>query len=481
MRAKLAMMILALGVALCPSLATVDAGAVALADSVLKQLRETGQLDDYLQRMRVLRQETGTDQAYQKLSLQLAAKPLTIGTQNIPIILIDFPDKTWDYGYSAATPELFDSLLFSENHYIPTGSMREFYLENSYGQYIVQGKSFGWYRSNFDHYEYNTIHEPFDLYNLGPQDLVREAVQEANSVIDFSQYDSNNDGYVDGVIIVHAGTGYEESGITTEIHSHQGFVSGIPAVDGKIVNRYVIVPEESAGRQAMSPIGVICHEWGHVLGLPDLYDVDYSSEGVGKWSLMASGNYNGGSQSPAHFDAWCKKELEWMSPINVTTNTDSVQISLIEYNPVAYRLAKNGSAFANEYFLVENRRRVGFDAQLPGEGLLVYHIDENVPGNWNEWHPLVMLEQADGFFDLQYGSNVGDGSDPYPGDLSVRQFHDKTIPDSRLYGSFKSRVGLWNISNSDSIMTTDMEIYFTRPWIEKDVVNFSDAAGVNLM
>lgn len=453
-----------------------DIGAVALSDGVLQKLRESGQLDDYLQRMQDLRRQAGTDQAYLKPSLQPTAKPLTIGTQNIPVILIDFSDKPSAAGYAAATPQMFDSLLFSDNRLNPTGSMKEYYLENSYDQYIVQGTVAGWYHTGIEHWAYNNITESYDFYGLRPQDLVLAAVQQANADIDFSQFDSNNDGYVDGVIIVHSGTGYEESGLTTEIHSHQGFVSPI-AVDGKIVNRYVIVPEESSGGQSMSAIGVICHEWGHVLQLPDLYDTDYSSEGVGRWSLMASGNYNGGSRTPAHFDPWCKKELGWLTPINISANTNAVEIPAIEHNPVAYRLARNGSSFGTEYFLVENRRQVGFDAEIPGNGLFIYHIDENVIGNFDDWHPLVMVEQADGMFDLQYNRNVGDGSDPFPGTFGVRQFHDKTVPDSRNYTGFQTKVALWNISNSDSVMTADFEISFTRPWIEKDAAYFSDAAG----
>ena len=252
-------------------------------------------------------------------------------------------------------------------------------------------------------------------------------------------------------------------------------MSGIPSIhlDGVNISTYSMEPEEYPTTMGLSPIGVFCHEFGHVLGLPDLYDTDYSSAGCGHWTVMASGSYNGNSKVPAHFDAWCKEQLGFFSPTNVTANTTGVEFPAIEWNPIAYRVWANGTV-GNEYFLVENRQKTGFDEYLPGDGILVWHIDENVGGNTNEWHPLVFLEQSDGRFDLQYNRNIGDVTDPYPGAMQVTHFDDKTTPNSRSYAGGITQTAVWDISSSDSIMTANLDINWSRPYFNLDSSRFQD-------
>ena len=154
-------------------------------------------------------------------------------------------------------------------------------------------------------------------------------------------------------------------------------------------------------------MGVFAHEFGHALGLPDLYDTTGVSEGVGEWSLMGSGSWLGISKDgdrPAHLDSWSKSVLGWVSPTQVSTSSVS-QIKRVENNSVVYQLLDNPNGVTDwtrtgtgkgEYFLVENREKTGFDAALPGEGLLIWHIDESIGNNTNYLHKLVDLEEADG-------------------------------------------------------------------------------------
>jgi len=457
---------------------TGSVGAVALSDQVVQQLKASGQFDEYIAHVKQLR-AAGMDQPPSLKDNQSLALSRTTGEHGVLVILIDFPDKPYTAGYAAASTDMFDSLLFSENHKNPTGSMREYYLEDSYGLYQIHGVVAGWYRAGYAHQVYNGLYDVGEPISLTPADLVREAVQDADAAgVDFSQFD-NGDGTMN-VIVIHAGSGYEESGDKTEIHSHMSVYPDQSAIynHNMHVRYYTVQPEESAGNHSMSGIGVFCHEWGHTLGLPDLYDTDYSSMGLGKWSLMASGNYNGASKSPAHMDAWCKKYLSWILPTRLMVNTPGVQIPAVEYNPVAYLLNLSGR-YGNEYWLVENREKVGFDAQLPGSGLCIYHIDEDMHDNTNDWSPLVLLEQADGNFDLQYNHNGGDGSDPFPNQGLARDFNDKTIPDSKYYGGVSSQVAAWNISDADSVMTADFDVVFSRPFISTPHVVFSDVAYGN--
>jgi immune inhibitor A len=461
--------------ALISLFSTANLFAVPLADNVIQQLKDEGKFDDYIRMMAAARAK-GVDSP--KSMLQMPNKG-GVTTFRVLVILIDFQDKYYTGGYTAGTVADFDSLLFSDG-LNPTGSMKEFYYKNSYGNFILQGDVVGWYRAANDAAYYTNFCDGSDglgAYPHNAQKLVEEAVDAADPDVDFSQYDNNGDGYVDGIFVVHAGTGYEETGNNCEIHSHQWSISS-RYKDGVYVRAYSIEPEESPSSQGLIPIGVFCHEFGHVLGLPDLYDTDYSSSGAGHWALMASGSYNGLSRSPSDFIAWSKMKLGWLNPVNLTANQTNVQVPAIEYNPVAYRLWTNGQ-IGNQYFIVENRQQVESDAYLPGSGILIWHIDDNVHGNTNDWHPQVMLEQADGKFDLQYGSNQGDANDAYPSGGLYPQFTDKTNPNSKDYNLNSTQVALWNISPSDSIMTTDMDVTWSRPYLYLTNYSFDDAAGGN--
>lgn len=447
--------------------------AVAPTPEVIQQLKDSGEFDRFVERMREKRL-AGMDQGDpdKLMSRRLATGAQLVDTQKILVILIDFPNKLYTAGNAAATPADFDSLLFSTGRKNPTGSMTEFYIENSYGKYVIEGKTFGWYSANLN---YEFFGDDTTVAMFQPSDLVRRAVVAADADIDYSEYDNDGDGFVDGVIIVHAGTGSEESGNINEIRSHSWTIFPPVLADDVRISRYTIQPEETPRGSSMIAIGVFCHEWGHVLGLPDLYDTDYSSSGLGYWSLMASGNYLNQSKTPSHMDVWCKKELGWLTPTRMLFNASGIQIPAIAFNPVSYELRKSGD-YGSEYWLVENRYKTGFDSYLPGEGIVIYHIDEGrrFYGNTTEWRPLVFLEPADGKFDLQYGRGSGDGSDAWPFG-EAKSFHDKTVPDSKYYGSLSSsQVAVWNISPIDSIMTIDLEISFTRPWIEKQSVVFRD-------
>ncbi len=454
---------------------TANIFAIPPTDKVIQQLKDEGKFDDYINMMAAARAK-GVDSPKSMLQMPNKAGATTF---RVLVILIDFQDKYYTGGFTAGTVSDFDSLLFSDG-INPTGSMKEFYYQNSYGNFILQGDVVGWYRAanNADYYtNFCDGSDGLGSYPHNAQKLVEEAVDAADPYVDFSQYDNNGDGTVDGIFVVHAGTGYEETGNPCEIHSHQWSISS-RYKDGVYVRPYSIEPEESPPSQGLIPIGVFCHEFGHVLGLPDLYDTDYSSSGAGHWALMASGSYNGGSRSPSDFIAWSKMKLGWLTPTNITSNQTSVQLPAIEWNPTAYRLWKNGQV-GSQYFIVENRQKYGSDAYLPGSGILVWHIDDNVHGNTNDWHPQVFLEQADGKFDLQYGSNQGDAADAYPYGGMFPEFTDKTNPNSKDYNLNSTQVALWNISPSDSVMTADMDVYWSRPYLYLTGYNFDDAAGGN--
>jgi hypothetical protein len=187
--------------------------------------------------------------------------------------------------------------------------------------------------------------------------------------------------------------------------------------------------------------------------LPDLYDSDYGgsggeSDGIGKWGAMASGSWNGGGNSPAHFCAWSKIELGWVEPQIVTSDISLFRIEIppVWNNTVIYKIwAHDPSQDTTEYFLVENRQKSGYDTQLPGDGILIWHINESALANRNPDRLMVDLEEADGNEELiTYGGAKGEAQDPWKN--SVTGFTYTSTPNSTSYNTSDTFVWVWNIS-----------------------------------
>lgn len=450
-----------------------DTSAVSLHPEVVEEMRANGTLDDHILKMIEARAKGVWAQTSESFRLSQSADD-TPDTLRIVVILVDFSDNQWTSGVQG-TVEYFENMMFSEG-VMPNGSMKEFYLENSYGNFILAGEILGWYRMPETYAYYVDGQAGFGTYPQNAQKLAEDAVAAANPDVDYSQFDNDGDGTVEGLMIVHAGEGRETSGSDYHIHSHQWFMSTTQYYDGVGLRKYSMQPEHTRFGDGLVDIGVFCHEFGHVLGLPDLYDTDYSSEGVGDWSLMASGSWNRNGESPAHLDAWCKSRLGFLELVNIESNEIDWEFPQVEHSPVAVRVWADGTA-GPEYFVVENRQKVGFDVGIPGSGLLIYHVDENMSGNQNENHYLVAVEQADGLFQLENNATQGDLGDPFPGSTNAREFTDLTTPDTRSYVGAITEVAVWNISDSDSLMTANLDIEFSRPRYILTDWQFSDAAG----
>ncbi len=444
---------------------------------VLQKFKDEGRLEQFVETMRDARSR-GVNSIVSNFGKGgVALKSTPDEPFRVVVLLIDYPDQLYTEGEFAAVPNDIDSVLFSDN-LNPTGSMKEYYIENSYGQFVLQGDIFGWYRAP-ESYKYYVNFCDGSLghgdYPNNGQKLVEEAILAADADIDFSLYDNNGDGYVDGLFVIHSGGGRETSGGSCDMWSHAwGLYEHELLVDGVRIQNYLMVPEEAYS--GVSPIGVICHEYGHVLGLPDLYDPDFSTDGLGQWAMMSHGLYLGSAQTPSQFICWSKYKLGWLDPINVASNMTDVAIPAVENNPVVYRFWRDGSV-GDEYFMVENRQRILYDKYIPGDGLLVWHIDESVWGVADEWHPQVMLEQADGRYDMQTQPGYGNPEDAFPAGGDAPHFSDKTIPDSRDYDSLPTQVAVWNIPASDMVMTVDIDVNWSRPYLTLQSYVFSDVNG----
>ncbi len=447
--------------------------AVSLHPDVVRKLRAEGTLDECIAQMNEARAKgvwgAPEHTIRNSLSMDSASEPQVV---RLLVILVDFDDNQWQTG-ADGTVEFFEKLLFSQGE-LPYGSMKEYYLENSYGKFILTGEVYGWYRMPQNYSYYVNGQAGFGSYPRNAQKMAEDAVLVANDDINYAEYDSDGNGSVEGLIVIHAGEGRETSGSMNDINSHNWSMRNVQNFDGVHLSSYSTVPEEQSDADGLVNIGVICHEFGHQgFGLPDLYDTDYSSSGVSKWSIMASGSWNGGGERPAHFDAWSKYWMGFVQPINIAENELGHVFPPVEDSPHVVQMWANGVP-TSQYFLLEYRKKTGYDALLPGEGLLIYYIDEGQSGNSNEEHYKVAVMQADGRFDLE-NNRSADGGDPWPGTSYKTEFSDRTVPDTRSYAGTITQVGVWDITDYDDSIMADLDVRFSRPLFHCRSSSFDDS------
>ncbi len=366
--------------------------------------------------------------------------------ERVIVILIEFTDVSHDSSNSIGH---FDDLVFSGS-----GSMYDYYREASYGQTSIMGDvAPTWFQSSYPMSEYGADSSSgVDDLNGPIYRLVTEAVKLADADVDFSDYDEDGNGVVDHIIVVHAGSGQETLPTPNSIWSHHWAVidadTSSPGdqdlvVDGVEVYGYTMLSENS-------PMGVFAHEFGHDLGLPDLYDTDDSSEGVGNWDIMAGGSWLGWPQGtqPSLPGAFSKVKLGWVDPIVVEAPMIDVSITSVWDTPVIYKLPIGDSD--GEYFLVENRQQHGYDSLLPGSGLLIWHVDEDVPDNSNDNHRMVDIEEAD----EEDGDHPLDATDVWADNKDG--FHPGSVPNSNAYGNVRTGWRVKNIGPAGDLMTADI-------------------------
>jgi M6 family metalloprotease-like protein len=400
------------------------------------------------------------------------------GSQPVLVLLASFTDRNGTY-----TAANFASSMFGASN-----SVKDYYSDASFGLLTLTPAAethgtandgvVGWLNLEYAHP--NTGSSVDDRNKT----IVKTALTKADPYVNFAAFDTNGDGYISNtelhIIVVVAGFERAFSGTSPSVWGHRSAFNLTvtpPVLDGKILGDfdhsggYAQFGEIHLDHQAT--IGIMAHEMGHDLTWPDLYDTDDSSEGVGNWSLMGSGNWTGITQpgdSPSLPDAFLKWYQGWITPTTVNGTLTGASIQQAETNAKAYLLRPNPNGVdwnfrvtsgSGEYFLVENRQQTGYDAALPGCGLLIWHIDESVTytnsANANENHPLVQLLQADGLRNLEIKTNRGDTGDPYPGSTNNRTLNFSSNPNSRLYSGIESYVSVANVSaGCSTTMTADL-------------------------
>jgi immune inhibitor A len=388
---------------------------------------------------------------------------------NVPVIMVSFTDQSFGTSiYGPRTPrQYFDLTLFDTTAVTATGSVFDYYKWVSGNRIRVIGRVVA--QITMPNTKAFYANNNWGLSSFPPRNtygVVTGALQYADSLIDWRPYDQNNDGFVDMLWVIHSGLPGEATvatsnnlwSITSRLSqwsNGESFETHTLRPGGGSarirVDRFSMMPELSAIHPGQpSEIGVYCHEFGHALGLPDLYDATVVGGGIntgpGNWSLMSTGAYGTDGASPefpSHLGAWPLRWLGWRDSVRPTVDTLMVQGS-IEGGAPLVEFWFQGEA-NSEYFLIENRQREGFDRNLPAEGLIVYQVDEtvmnpvsiasnrvNVGCNTAYGRRMgLRLIEADGFGNLVNGSNHGDRRDPFPGFLGKTEFSDLTTPSTR--------------------------------------------------
>lgn len=348
-------------------------------------------------------------------SLPQKAYPLSGSPKSI-VILVNFADKS----FSIASPQAAFTSLLDQSGYSTnggTGSARDYFMADSYGKFAP----------NFVVVGPVTLPQTLDYYgknnasgnDSNPVQMIVDACTAANAQVDFTQFDTDNDGVIDNVFVYYAGYNEAEGGPSNTIWPHRwgvypkslfpsgyNYTGSVQSItfDGKRLMDYACTSELRGNSGTnMCGIGTFCHEFGHVLGLPDYYDTSGNqAHTLDYWSIMDAGAYSNLGRTPPLYSAYDRFFLGWLTPQQIKASsryyllpslqtttapaTTSHQSYLLSAD--VHNLSGN-NPLPSEFFMLEYRKKTGWDSFLPAEGMCVWHIDYNqnlwdlnVPNNY---------------------------------------------------------------------------------------------------
>lgn len=378
------------------------------------------------------------------------------GNQKVLVILVSYADKDWSFCSDPHT-EMQNMLQQpGYSNYDCTGSAFDYFKESSRNVF----------RPSFDVYGPVKLPQRMSYYggnnysgdDSNPEKMVIHACEILDSEIDFSEYDRDGDGVVDNIYVFYAGYGENEGRDSNTVWPHSWDIryagAGDVVHDGVKIGHYACSNELTYNGNMMTGIGTFCHEFSHVLGLPDLYATSYTnSHTPGEYSLMDHGSYNNNSRTPPVYSSYERYALEWAAPFEISKDED-IRMRGISDGGNFYKMTIDKSR-PTEYFLFENRQPVGNDVTLPAHGMLVWHIDykadkwatntvNNTPSD-----QCVDIVEADGS-----PSDADMDGDTFPGINGVTEFTASTVPAFKNKSGTKSELGLTRIANdADGIVS----------------------------
>lgn len=371
----------------------------------------------------------------------------------ILVVLMSYND------YAFTTPRenveaLFNQVGYSVNGH--QGSVHDYFFASTFGKLNVQATVVGPYVAA-NGIEYYGENYPGTHSDMHARTLITEAVQYADADVDLSQF-ANGGTHVPCVYVIYAGFAESSGNADYTIWPHQGMLMNPLVLDGVQVQKYSCSSEFNGtqySRQDLA-IGTICHEFSHALGQPDYYDTDYEQNGEafvpGDWDIMSNGNYNNGGKCPPLWSAMERTVGSYITIEEINANGTYTLPPLAEANK-AYKINFEGS---NEYFILENRQKTGWDSYVPGHGMLIFRVNPNVAG-WGA-NAVNAVAGNEGYLliSANNGQYVGSGN-PFPGTSNKTSFTDYTSPNSRSAGGLLLGKPIYNITEN----TTTKNIVFS--------------------
>lgn len=356
----------------------------------------------------------------------------SLGKHKIPVILVEFSDVEFSVENPKAT---FDKYLNGKELFNKETDPEMGQNYASVAKYF-KDMSFGKFEPEFEVYGPVNLGKPLATYGAGYSSeenmglLLTDACTAVDDEVDFTQYDSNDDGNIDLIYIIYAGFSQSIAGNSTDcIHPKSGYLSLAKSFDGMDVKRYGVnnelngTPADQANGPIINGIGLFCHEFSHCMGLPDLYPKSGSiaeaciNQNMDYWSLMDAGEYTANGYRPTAYTAWERERLGWME-IGTLTGPSNVELKSLDEGGAAFRIYNDKDETGHEYYIVENVQNNGWNKNLFGNGLMVTHVDYlssqfSLGGckvNNTAGHPRMHVMAADGMFVPEYflGSTIED-------------------------------------------------------------------------
>ena len=377
----------------------------------------------------------------------------TKGNVKVFALLLDFPDYP-----STQTREVIQERLFGDGDIdYPRESLRNYYRRASYNALEIGGAVLGWYRPAY-------ARASISMTAAAREGLIREALEFYDRAgHDFSVYDNDGNGIIDYFLVIWTGP---DNGWSNFWWGYQTSWSGANTfeLDGKRFSAAKYSWQWESRPYGIVPFRayVTIHETGHALGLPDYYDYDSTvgpRGGLGGLDMMDA---NAGDHN-----AFSKMLLDWIAPQVFNYGTRGFALAASGSSPEALLLMpefRTTKPF-DEFFIVQNRHRLLNDSTLPGDGLLIWHVDArlNTAGtnflynNSYSDHKLLRLMEADGLEQIErgYSANAGDYY------VAGRSLGPRTVPSSNRYDGTDSGLSIFDISAPAASMTFTADIHYS--------------------
>lgn len=387
----------------------------------------------------------------------------TTGSIKSIVILVNFSDTAF---VTPSPNTAFTNLLNQEGYSTNggTGSARDYFVDNSMGVF----------QPGFDVYGPYTLPHTMAYYgandakkeDVKPTEMIADACKAADAAgVDFSQYDANNDGYIDNVFVYYAGYNEAEHGPENSIWPHRWVVdqdnySGTTAsitFDGKILYDYACTSElRGSSGSNMCGIGTFCHEFGHVLGLVDFYATDDGTQQtLSYWDIMDAGPYLNSGRTPPSYSSHERFYLGWLTPI-VLNSSVSITLDPLNTSNTAYMITQTGTSNLDgedpnptQYFMLENRQKTGWDTYLPGHGMLISRIHYNAINWYNNEANNTASDMGDDIMEADgKASDYNLSGDPFPGTSDVTSYTPVLVN-----GTVLSNYPITDIAEADGVIT----------------------------